>query len=84
MWGGKICSYHPEMPPAIVRCERDEAFIKTLDEQLTAFVEKLAEKRKELTERGIIVPKKPVVQTVEADTEKPLNVWGCDFSKEYK
>lgn len=32
-----ILSYHPEMPPALIRVERDEAFIAKLDRLVTAF-----------------------------------------------
>lgn len=55
-----IISYHPHMPHAIVRVERDEEFIKLLDAELHKFVTKLAEKREELDKRGLLP--KPIVQ----------------------
>lgn len=50
----EIISYHPEMPYAIVRAERDEAFIKLLAAELDKFVNRLSEKRAELDKRGLI------------------------------
>jgi len=55
-----ICSFHPEMPPAIVRVTRDEDFIKLLDVELQKFVARLAEKRAELDARGLLA--KPEVE----------------------
>lgn len=49
-----IISYHPHLPHAIVRVERDEEFIKLLDAELRKFVAKLAEKREELDRRGLL------------------------------
>ena len=37
----EICSYHPEMPPAMVRVERDEKYIQLLAGAVTAFSEEL-------------------------------------------
>lgn len=45
-------SYHPDMPPVIVRVERDEDFIKTLAELLERFNEKMDGKRASLRARG--------------------------------
>lgn len=36
-----ILSYHPEMPPALIRVERDEAYIATLAGAVTSFAERL-------------------------------------------
>lgn len=47
-----IVSYHPEMPPAIVRVERDEAFIATLSQAVTRFSDVLESNALELKERG--------------------------------
>lgn len=49
-----LCSYHPEMPKALVRIERDEAFIKTLAKQVTAFSLELEAMTVELHKRGWI------------------------------
>jgi len=46
-------SYHPDMPPVLVRVERDEAFIGKLNELLGAFTVVLSGKRKQLLERGM-------------------------------
>lgn len=49
-----IMSYHPEMPPAIIRVERDEAYIATLREGVMTFSAALERKAAELKERGWI------------------------------
>ncbi len=49
-----IMSYHPEMPPAIIRVERDEAYIATLQKAVWEFSVALEEKSAELKERGWI------------------------------
>ncbi len=49
-----IISYHPHMPHAIVRVERDEEFIKKLSAELDKFVAILAAKRDELDRRGLL------------------------------
>lgn len=51
-----ILSYHPAMPPAIVRAERDEEFIKLLADEVTKFSERLEKLALELKERGLIRP----------------------------
>ncbi len=48
-----ILSYHPEMPPALIRVERDEAFIKMLSAAVTTFSEVLEANYQLLLERGI-------------------------------
>ena len=47
-----LLSFHPEMPPAIIRIERDEPFIFLLASALTAFVEELERWTGVLAERG--------------------------------
>ena len=49
-----IQSYHPEMPPAIIRVERDEKFIGILSAEVTAFSEALERAAVELREKGWI------------------------------
>ncbi len=49
-----ILSYHPEMPPALIRVARDEEYIATLAEAVTAFSAKLEELAAELKARGWI------------------------------
>ncbi len=47
-----VLSYHPELPPAIMRVERDEAYIACLDKLLTKFngyIDKVMEKISEMT-----------------------------------
>lgn len=46
-------SFHPTMPPALVRCVRDEPFIKTLRAVLDEFCDRLAAAREELLARDI-------------------------------
>lgn len=49
-----ILSYHPEMPPALIRVERDEDFIDKLADAVEEFSAKLEEKTAELVARGWI------------------------------
>jgi YqaJ-like viral recombinase domain len=49
-----VMSYHPEMPPALIRVERDEAYIATLSTAVSAFSEQLEAKAAELREKGWI------------------------------
>jgi len=49
-----IMSYHPEMPPAIIRVERDDEYIETLRQSVTLFSSALERKAVELKERGWI------------------------------
>lgn len=46
-------SYHPDLPPVLIRVERDEPFIKALREQLDKFIAGLLAKREALIARGI-------------------------------
>ena len=46
-------SYHPQLPPVLVRVEPDEAIQAALDDILPAFVAELAEGRKRLSELGV-------------------------------
>lgn len=52
-------SYHPELPWAIVRAHRDEAFIATLSEAVLAFSDRLEEAALKLTAEGFIKPRQP-------------------------
>lgn len=38
-----VCSYHPKMPPAIIREQRNDSYIKNLSAAVTAFCDKLDE-----------------------------------------
>lgn len=49
-----IMSYHPEMPPAIVRVERDEKYIATLRAGVESFSRDLERAAVDLRERGWI------------------------------
>jgi hypothetical protein len=51
-----VCSYHPLMPPALVRIERDERFIGLLDAAVTTFSLELERMSDLLIERGWIKP----------------------------
>lgn len=52
-----IVSYHPEMPEACHRVERDEEFIALLDARVMEFSRVLENRTLELIERGLIRPK---------------------------
>ena len=49
-----IMSYHPEMPPAIIRVDRDDAYIATLSGSVGAFSVDLERMAADLRERGWI------------------------------
>lgn len=49
-----IMSYHPEMPPALIRVERDDSFIRVLSAAVTTFSQELERLATELTEKGWI------------------------------
>jgi len=49
-------SYHPEMPPVVIRVERDEEYIKKLADCLAAFNTILEEKRKRIISLGYTAP----------------------------
>jgi hypothetical protein len=49
-----IMSYHPEMPPALIRVERDDGYIRSLSAAVEAFSGALERAAAELTERGWI------------------------------
>lgn len=49
-----IMSYHPEMPPAIIRVARDDKFIETLAREVHMFSAMLEQKAEYLTQRGWI------------------------------
>lgn len=57
-----LCSYHPEMPKALIRVERDEGFIKILREHVTAFSLELEAMARECKRRGWI-PEESRAQT---------------------
>lgn len=48
-----ILSYHPEMPPALIRVERDESFIRMLAAAVTTFSEVLEANYQLLLDRGL-------------------------------
>ena len=54
-----VVSYHPEMPMALARIERDEQFIEKLDAAVTAFSLALEDQFAILVERGWVKPQKP-------------------------
>ncbi len=47
-----VLSWHPELPPALIRIERDEKFIAQLSAAVTAFSGVLEEQYRELEARG--------------------------------
>ena len=59
----EILSYHPEMPQAFIRAERDEEYIELLRKAVTLFSAKLEKTYQELLEKYDVQPKperKPV------------------------
>lgn len=49
-----IMSYHPELPPAIIRVERDADYLAAMQEAITDFTKKMADKYQQLIELGAI------------------------------
>ena len=49
-----LVSYHPEMPPVIVRVERDPRFLAVMRDLLGSFAKDLAGKRQELVRLGYV------------------------------
>ena len=49
-----VLSYHPSLPRALVRVQRDEPFIKALSAAVAQFSEYLAEGKSALAKRGIV------------------------------
>lgn len=60
-----VLSYHPELPPALHRVERDEAFIGILAELVTQFSNQLEELHQSVIDRGY-------TKTVKYQREKTL------------
>ncbi len=55
-----LLSYHPEMPPALIRVERDEKFIAQLSAAVSAFVEVLESQFALCVQRGwVTAPRAP-------------------------
>jgi hypothetical protein len=54
-----VLSYHPEMPPALIRVARDEAYIAKLSAAIEAFAASLAQHAQVLRTRGWL-PAEPV------------------------
>ncbi len=69
-----VLSFHPEMPEALIRTERDEVFIALLEEAVLEFSAKLEAKSLELSERGWM-PKATAVPTFSKETDRAYEAW---------
>jgi hypothetical protein len=49
-----LLSFHPSLPPALVRVERDEEFISALETAVNAFVARLLQAREFMVEKGYV------------------------------
>lgn len=49
-----IISYHPKMPPSIIRVDRDQAYLMDMVKHMNNFKKTLAAKRSILIDRGIL------------------------------
>lgn len=49
-----LVSYHPEMPPVIIRAERDEEYLGMMEELLEKFVSTFNNKKQRMIERGYL------------------------------
>jgi hypothetical protein len=47
-------SYHPTLPPVLLRFQRDDAFIKTLAEVVGEFVGRMLVAREDLRKKGVV------------------------------
>jgi len=54
-------SYHPDMPPALIRTERDDDFCNKLEDALGEFDRILREKIDLLQSMGMIIPPRPIL-----------------------
>lgn len=59
-------SYHPTLPPALVRVHRDDVFIKALANAVNEFSDRLAAAKEELAARGVHPPE-PVMTAPSVD-----------------
>lgn len=77
-----VISFHPEMPSAIVRTERDEPFIRLLEEAVLEFSAKLEKMAAELAERGWLAkPKEPASEyKFSAETDLAFQKWNAGMS----
>jgi hypothetical protein len=72
-----ILSYHPEMPPALIHVERDEAFIKSLADEVMKFSDVLESEYQRLLDKGFTAKAQPVrVPTLVDILKKSL----CDLN----
>lgn len=67
-----VVSYHPELPSVIVRVERDEEYIKLLDEALTAFVVEMELRKADLERLYGPMPQRGAGDPKEFLTEKDV------------
>ncbi len=70
-----LISWHPEMPEAIVRTERDESFIKLLEEAVLEFSDKLESKARELAERGWLAKDRVKADPFSKETHEAYEAW---------
>lgn len=49
-----LLSYHPDMPPALVRIERDEEFIAALSMAVDGFCQRLDNAKKQMIQLGVV------------------------------
>lgn len=75
-----ILAFHPELPPALIRVERDEEFIKLLEEAVGKFSLLLEDYAADLTKRGWITVKKPVETAPEQPQEGFFSQEDVDFA----
>lgn len=59
-------SYHPDMPPAHIRTYRNDVFCEKLERALNEFCDLMEHKIKTLTQRGVLIPERPVIQMYRA------------------
>ena len=77
LWISQKCfndslSFHPELPPALLRIERDEAFIRILEDQVTTFSLELERQFRMCIDRGWVAQAQEQRQAASDDWSKPL------------
>jgi YqaJ-like viral recombinase domain len=60
-----VMSFHPEMPAALIRVERDSKYIRILEEAVMQFVSKVDSAYRELKERNMSAPQPRTAPTLE-------------------
>ncbi len=70
-------SFHPEMPEALIRTERDEPYIKLLEEAVLEFSDKLEAKARELADKGWLAADRVKADPFSNEVHEAFAVWNA-------